>query len=175
VGDEPRGVAVSAAGVVYATVGDQIARFAGDGSVDYAWGPGGHPDTTFKRPVSVAVDGNGAVFVVDEIGHAVYRFADDGPDAIREDWTIGAPGFEAGEFNFPWGIAANDGRVFVADVFNERVQALDAVDGAFLFQWRAHDDPVTLWTPQGIAVAADGRIHVTSATKLFSFVLGAGL
>jgi DNA-binding beta-propeller fold protein YncE len=172
VGDTPRGIAVSPSGVVYATVGSQLLRFLPDGEVDYAWGPGGNAASEFARPAGVAVGRDGAMYVVDEIGNAVYRFADNGVDAIVEEWAVGAPGVDPGQFNFPWGVAERDGRVYVADVSNERVQALDAKDGAFLFQWWAHDLTGSLWNPQAIAVTSDGRIHVTSFKDLFTFELG---
>jgi DNA-binding beta-propeller fold protein YncE len=172
VGDVPRGIAVSPSGVVYATVGGQLLRFLPDGEVDYAWGPGGNAASEFARPAGVAVGRDGAIYVVDEIGNAVYRFTDNGADAIQEEWVAGAPGVDPGQFNAPWSIAECDGRVYVADVSNERVQALDATDGAFHFQWRAHDLTGSLWHPQAIAVTSDDRIHVTSFKDLFTFELG---
>ena len=48
--------------------------------------------------------------------------------------TICEFGSGQGKFNWPEGIAGSGSRVFVADTWNERVQVLDAADGAFLFE-----------------------------------------
>ena len=49
--------------------------------------------------------------------------------------SINSPGTGAGEFDHPFDVAvAADGRVYVADGFNDRIQLLNAA-GGFLLTW----------------------------------------
>src|SRR6187431_2563216 len=74
---------------------------------------------------AAAFDGAGALWVCESGRDRLIKIGADG-----ERRTIGARGSEAGRFLRPAGIAtASDGRIFVADTGNDRVQVLDA-DGA---------------------------------------------
>jgi DNA-binding beta-propeller fold protein YncE len=72
-----------------------------------------------------------------------------------------------GQFNEPWGAAMDaDGRLFVADTWNHRVQRFSS-DGRFELAWGAALDkelpnrnPIGLFGPRGIAVEADGSVVV---------------
>jgi DNA-binding beta-propeller fold protein YncE len=64
--------------------------------------------------------------------------------------------FGDGQFQEPWGIAvAEDGRVYVADTWNHRVQVFDS-DGTFLTKWGAYgqtsDESWLLYGPRDIAL-----------------------
>ncbi len=51
----------------------------------------------------------------------------------------GSRGSGAGQFNYPWGIAAaGDGTVYVADTSNHRIQ-LFTLDGEFVAWWGRAD------------------------------------
>jgi len=73
----------------------------------------------------------------------------------------------AGQFNEPWGIAVGpDGTVYVADLWNHRVQQFTA-DGRFLRAWGGfarvedpQDQPGTFFGPRGLQVHGD-RVYVT--------------
>ncbi len=72
-----------------------------------------------------------------------------------------------GQFNEPWGIAVGpDGRIFVSDTWNGRIQAFDA-EGNFLAKWGIFNilgpdqtDPMILFGPRGMAVDASGNVLV---------------
>ncbi len=93
-----------------------------------------HGGPPFNRPTNLAVAGNGDLYVSDGYGNArVHRF--DSGGRLLQSW--GEPGTGPGQFNLPHGIAVSpDGKVFVADRENDRVQVfspegdyLEGMDG----------------------------------------------
>ena len=86
----------------------------------------------FNRPTNLALHPDGTLLVTDGYGNArVHRFAPDG--RLLASW--GEPGDQPGQFNLPHGIAVDrDGKVYVADRENSRVQVFTA-EGKFLSQW----------------------------------------
>src|SRR5947209_6893366 len=83
---------------------------------------GGPP---FNRPTNLAVAPNGDLYVSDGYGNArVHRFSATGE--LIQSW--GEPGTGRGQFMLPHGIAVHaDGRVFVCDRENDRIQIFAAV------------------------------------------------
>ncbi|MFZ5787217.1 MAG: NHL repeat-containing protein, partial [Acidobacteriota bacterium] len=70
----------------------------------------------------------------------------------------GQRGARPGQFEEPCGVAVGpDGRVYVADTWNSRVQVLGP-DGSFVREWAA-----SFYGPRGIAVSADGRVFVVDS------------
>lgn len=86
----------------------------------------------FHRPTNAAHGPDGSLYVSDGYGNArIHRFAPDG--RLLASW--GEPGTGPGQFQLPHGIAVHrDGRVFVADRENSRVQIFTA-EGRFLTAW----------------------------------------
>jgi DNA-binding beta-propeller fold protein YncE len=78
---------------------------------------GGGP---FNRPTRLSVAQNGDLYVSDGYGNArIHRFSADG--TLLQSW--GEPGTGLGSFNLPHSVWAHtDGRVFVCDRENDRVQ-----------------------------------------------------
>jgi hypothetical protein len=72
------------------------------------------------KPVFLAA-GSGHVFVADALDCAVKVFSEDG----RLEACLGRKGKGPGEFSFPSGVSVRDGRLYVADKFNRRIQILD--------------------------------------------------
>ncbi len=72
-----------------------------------------------------------------------------------------------GQFNEPWGVAMDaEGRIFVADTWNGRIQVFDAT-GRFLRKWGYFNttqgqlgDPMALFGPRGLAIDAGGNLLV---------------
>lgn len=105
----------------------------------------------FNRPAGVCVSPSGEIFVADGYGNSrVHKFAPNG--ALLLSW--GSPGDGPGEFHLPHGIAlAKDGRVFVADRENRRVQIFTP-QGEFITQW------TDLYRPADIFIDDDQNVYV---------------
>jgi sugar lactone lactonase YvrE len=111
---------------------------------------GGPP---FNRPTNLAVGTNGDLYVSDGYGNCkVHRFSPDGE--LKQSW--GEPGTGPGEFNLVHGIAAHpDGRIFVADRENDRIQIF-SLDGEYLDQWQDTQRPTQLQIgPDGVVYVAE--------------------
>ena len=110
-----------------------------------------HGGPPFNRPTNLAFSPNGDFYVSDGYGNArVHRFAADG--MLKQSW--GEPGLGDGQFNLPHGIAVHpDGRVFVADRENDRIQIFSP-DGEYLAQWQDTQRPTQL------QIGADGVVYV---------------
>ena len=112
--------------------------------VDESGGP-------FNRPTHVAVAANGEIYVADGYANArVHRFASYGSLM----GSIGQPGKGKREFQLPSGIGVDrQGRVYVADRENNRIQVLDA-DLKFITEWTGLNRPCDL------LVDADDNVFV---------------
>ena len=106
------------------------------------------------QPIGVAVGPGGRFDVGDRNNHRVQAFARDG-DFVRA-W--GRQGTRVGEFREPHDVAADDEFVYVADLWNQRVQAFDG-DGQPMF---AITGAPSFSSPRGLAVH-DRRVYVAEA------------
>ena len=86
----------------------------------------------FNRPTKVSLSANGELYISDGYGNAqVHRFSPSGE--LLRSW--GAPGDAPGQFNLPHSVWAHtDGRVFVCDRENDRVQIFGP-NGEYLTSW----------------------------------------
>lgn len=171
----PIGIAIDPAGEVLVTdfYNARIQRFAADGKflASFAVAP---------FPGGIAVDEDGNIFVAhgglppskyekprerDKI--AVYSPA----GKLLRDW--GQFGAADGQFSLPGGIAIHNGRVYVADQCNRRVQVFDP-QGAFLGKWGkqgfapgefgGNPHPLAFFAgPTFIAIDAAGSVFTTEA------------
>src|SRR3982074_784826 len=109
---------------------------------------GGGP---FNRPTRLAVAPNGELYVSDGYGNArVHRFSADGQ--LIQSW--GEPGTEPGQFNLPHSLWVHtDGRVFVCDRENDRIQIFSP-DGRLLRWWTTAPGPADLF------IDADEHVYV---------------
>ena len=97
----------------------------------------------FHRPSDVALSPEGDLYISDGYGNArVHKFTGDG----RLLFSWGAPGKTGpGEFHVPHGVWVHtDGRVFVADRENHRIQIFTP-DGQFLTQWTDFSRPCDIY------------------------------
>jgi DNA-binding beta-propeller fold protein YncE len=110
------------------------------------------PGAPFNRPTNIAVGPKGDLYVSDGYGNCrVHHFTANGE--LKRSW--GTPGQGPGEFLLPHGIAvAGDGRVFVCDRENDRIQIFSP-DGEYLTEWTDTRRPTHL------VFDADGRAYVS--------------
>jgi DNA-binding beta-propeller fold protein YncE len=110
-----------------------------------------HGGPPFNRPTNLAFAPSGDLYISDGYGNArVHHFSPDG--TLIQSW--GEPGLGPGQFNLPHGIAVHpDGRVFVADRENDRIQIFSP-DGDHLDTWEDTQRPTQL------QIGSDGVVHV---------------
>jgi hypothetical protein len=139
--------------------GHQVFKFSPDGRILLTLGKAGiageGPDT-FNRPSDVIVAANGDIFVADGHGgtsnNRIVKFSKDG--RFIKAW--GKKGSAPGEFNLPHSLAMDSrGRLFVADLFNFRIQIFDQ-NGTFLAEWKQFGQPGGLFIDRNdVLYAAD--------------------
>jgi len=106
----------------------------------------------FNHPADACVAPSGEIYVADGYGNSsVHRFSADG-EYIS---SFGSPGRGPGQFVVPHSIrVSQDGRVYVADRENHRVQVFTS-DGEFLAEW------TDFKCPMGVHIDADQVVYVT--------------
>ncbi|GHU65770.1 hypothetical protein FACS1894184_02200 [Clostridia bacterium] len=111
----------------------------------------------FYSPSKVSVSPNSEIFVSDGYGNSrVHRFSTDGE--LLASW--GEPGGGPGEFRIVHGVGVTqDGRVYVADRENNRVQIFD-VTGKLLDIWNGIN------RPDGLCVA-NNMVYVAELGHIF--------
>jgi sugar lactone lactonase YvrE len=105
----------------------------------------------FNRPTRLSVAQNGDLYVSDGYGNArVHQFSPDGK--LVRSW--GGPGDDPGQFNLPHSVWAHvDGRVFVCDRENDRIQIFSP-SGELLAIW------TNVTRPGDLFVDKEGTIYV---------------
>ncbi len=156
---EPRGLAVDAQRLYIADAGLHLVLIFERKSSKFvgALGGWGGADGQFRRPVDVAVDEEGRLYVADQGNHRVQRFSAAGEFL----GAFGGFGPYAGLFAAPSSVEYAAGRVYVADRDNHRVQVFDRA-GKLLYDWgvhavRPHEGQGHLHYPDALAIASDGR------------------
>jgi len=136
------------------------------------------PAGQFNRPMGIAVDAEGYVYVADMENARIQKFTSEG--AFVTAW--GSLGNGEGEFGDPVDVAVDDsGAVYVLDAFHSRVQKFTA-DGTFLGMWGSRCVLVTgegcvdpdgsgplevgdgqFASPRGIAVDSAGHVYIADS------------
>jgi streptogramin lyase len=137
--------------------GDQVIELSRDGKVLRRMGKadveGEGPDV-FNKPTDVLIAPKGDIFVAD--GHGNHRIVKYDPRGkFLMQW--GTKGSGPGQFSTPHSLAMDaDGRLFVADRENNRVEIFDQ-DGKFLADWRQFG------RPSGVFIDKHNQLYVTDA------------
>lgn len=114
----------------------------------------GESQDRFNQPTDIAFAPNGDFFVTDGYGNSrVVKYSRDGK--YLKEW--GKKGMGPGEFNLPHSAVVHEGRLYVADRENYRIQVFD-LEGKYLEQWNDIGSPWGLaMSPAGALWMADGH------------------
>ena len=124
--------------------------------------------------VAIADTGNDRIVVLGRTGRPVRVFGrrcqleEGSAGGCTDEDGSGPQQLGDGQFLEPWGVAiSRDGRVFVADTWNSRIQAFDP-EGRLLWKWGAlgsvtgtDGDPHLLYGPRGLAVTLGDTLLAT--------------
>jgi tripartite motif-containing protein 71 len=167
------GIAVALDGSVFVSDFDldRVQKFTPDGKFLFQFGRAGSGAGQFNSPAGIALDQTGAIYVADFYNHRIQRFRADGSFEKRIGW----PGRIAdGALHYPTDVAvSSEGQLVVADAYNYQLQGF-SLDGKPL--GRAGYHLLWLWprpasgdagfnVPTGIAIAADGLVHVADSAN----------
>ena len=182
---EPFGIAAAPDGTIFvADAGHAhlIRYIATDGRVSTLAGSvrgfadGAGDRAAFSTPSGLALAGDGTLYLADTGNHAIRRITRDGHvSTVAGDGTAGyvdGPAHQA-RFNGPIGIAvAPDGRVFVADTYNDRIRVIDPSGTVSTLAGSGRPgaddglaDRASFDTPTGIAVDARGVLFVADTAN----------
>jgi DNA-binding beta-propeller fold protein YncE len=170
--DDPDGLAVDAAGVIYAADASnhRVERFGADGKPRGFFGKHGF-DPGAKRsvggigrlnlPMGLALDGHGSIYVADNRNDRITKWSTAG----RWQARIGRRGSAPGTLTSPWGVAVHGTTVFVLDQANQRVSKF-TTSGKYLGSFgRGGEGRGQLQNPFGIAISPLGIIYVSDSSK----------
>ena len=170
--ESPLGVAVDNQGRIYVGNGWQlygspkgaVSVYTPDLSLSHKLGAG---DGEFVKPVDIAIDSSGDIYVVDHSADMVKVYGSDG----KFKFGFGTTGSGNGQFNFPAAIAIDDirGEVLVADgqIINSggptrgaRIQVFDK-NGAFKRSFGSFGIAQgKMVSPNSLSVDSSGNIYV---------------
>jgi DNA-binding beta-propeller fold protein YncE len=180
-----------------------MTTLAGIGQPRYSGDGGPAVQAGLNEPAALALDGRGTLYVADQSNNRV-RAINLAAGLIRTVAGIGSAayngdGIQATEAALagPSGVAcAEDGTLFIADTFNDRIRAIDPATGLirtvvgdgrqYRYEGEAEPPSVSLSRPCGIAVGVEGDLFMTDSdnhlvrrwnriTGLCERVAGAGL
>lgn len=121
-----------------------------------SWGSRGHDSGQFVYPRSVAVDGDGNVYVADQDNHRIQKFTSDG-DFITSWGSIGSGN---GQFINPFYVVVNaSGHVYVPDPLNRRIQTF-TTDGTFVGSWSPTSGDIRIGFVRDMAVDGSGNLYI---------------
>ena len=139
----------------------QVLKYYTDGEMVMALGTRHRAalQAPFNHPSDMAVAPGGEIYVSDGYGNScVHRFTPNGEYIA----SFGSPGSGPGQFRVPHSVrVAQDGRVYVCDRENNRVQVFDK-NGAYLDQW------TDFKFPMGIHIDASQTVYVTDQVPRLS-------
>jgi hypothetical protein len=171
VNDEPTVLGMSAKNADGVIRGQEVLKLSRDGKILMTLGTEGVAAAGtdgFDRPTGVAVAPNGDIFVTD--GHypnqhgsaRVVKFTKDGK--FIKDW--GRKGSAPGEFDEPHDIfiGGSQGRVYVADRRNSRIQVFDQ-DGNFIAAWSQFGQPSSVFVGKDDTIYVGASVPDPTAKK----------
>jgi len=178
---QPIGVAVDNRGIVFVSdvLLQRVYGLDRDGKLVVAIGK----KDELKSPSGLAIDAaSNRLYVADTRAHNIRVYNTTDGTFLFE---FGKRGTEEGEINFPTNLFVRNGKVYVTDTGNFRIQIFD-LEGKFLKKLGTLGDALgALARPKGVAADSDGHIYVVDAAfdnfqifdengKLYLYVGSAG-
>jgi DNA-binding beta-propeller fold protein YncE len=175
---DPRGLATDVHGSLYVADhgNNRIQKLFRNGDFLARWGRNGGDGTRglgngeFNNPRGVAVDRRGNIYVADKNNNRIQELDPAGRFLLKwgRNGGDGTQGTGNGEFRTPYSVSVDrSGIVYVADTFNNRVQAFTRA-GAFLFRFgrnggdgSAGAGPGEFRAPYGVAADCRGNVYVS--------------
>ncbi len=149
---------------------DRVQVFSLDGNSQRIIGRAGAGPGEFNAPGGVAVDRDGMIYVADFYNHRIQKLTGDG--VFLRQWGASAQrkarsDADGVSFSYPTDVAiAGDGRLYVADGYNDRIQAFTS-NGTFSRKWGGPFaaniyGPFNGWfaTVTGVAIGPKGNVFV---------------
>ena len=130
---------------------NRIQKLSSNGTVLTTWGG----ESQFNNPEGISVDPcTREVLVADTDNHRIQKFNSNG--TFMTTW--GSQGSADGQFNHPYGVAADGlGNVFVSDFDNHRIQKFNS-NGTFITTWGSQGSADGLLNkPDGIFIDKDSQ------------------
>jgi sugar lactone lactonase YvrE len=166
-------------GVVNVFAADQIRTIAGTGLPGYSGDNGAASAAALNRPTGMDIDLSGNLYVSDRYNHVIRKITPEGvistfagngtagfniaPDAVASDL----------QFHYPMGVALDgNGRVYVADSDNQRIQIIDALgqrltvfgDGNRGYDGDGgHASTARFQYPQALVIDADNSLYIADS------------
>jgi RHS repeat-associated protein len=177
--EAPTGIAISGENLYIVDSGnDRIQVINENGKWEKQWGTAGSAEGQFKIPLAIGIGPTGAVWVGDSTNRRVQEFSLSGTfiEAIgfgvsngeatfqicKSKCQAGIKGSEPGQFASTWGLAVGNGKLYVTDTGNNRVEEFNEkgeIAGEFGSKGSSNGD---FEAPIGIAVdATTGNVVVT--------------
>jgi len=129
--NQPWGIAVDQNGLVYVTDtwNHRIQKFTAEGEFLLSWGEYGQGESPFHvwGPRGIDLDLDGNVIIADTGNKRVIVYSSNGT-FVQE---FGGVGYLEGQFDEPVGVSISPitNQLFIADTWNQRVQAFENIDG----------------------------------------------
>jgi DNA-binding beta-propeller fold protein YncE len=157
----PTGIAVDRDGTIYVADAKQkrILVYGNEGQILMVLGE----KDDLKNPGGLAINRDlQRLYLVDSRSHMVYVYSAKEKKLL---FQFGQHGTGDGEFHFPTNVAVDprNGKVYVVDTMNFRVQVFDQ-DGKFITKFgRIGRQPGTFSRPKGIGIDSEGHVYVVDA------------
>jgi len=123
-----------------------------------SWGSDVTSSGKFKKPLGIAADSSGLVYVADSRNSRIQVFNASG--TYLSAW--GSFGTGNGQFNLPSDVAIDSvGNVYVADAGNHRIQKFTST-GVYITQWGGSGSGNGQFNqPHGVVIDAEGNVYLT--------------
>lgn len=166
---EPFGVAIDKTGSVFVSDGERgkLVKINKSGAVEKEF-------AGFDTPSAIAFEAGGGLIVADSGSHTIKRLNPETGEVSLIAGVLGKRGSLDGEgatalFNAPIGVCvAADGRIFIADTYNDRIRVLEnGVVSTLAGSTRGYSDGIgasaQFDTPAGLVVLSDGSLLVADS------------